>query len=238
MSLIVVGHRGVAGRFPENTRVSVQAAIDLGLDWVEIDVQPTKDNVLVVCHDHTINRCSNGKGRVDAYTLQQLKQLDFGRWFNPTFTGEPIMTLEELLILAAKHQLGLNIEVKVDRHDVSNVAQQLKQQLDHSPIDKKNILLSSFSHDIMRTLALYCQGYKLGVLSERLSKKDWQLLEEINAFSCNLNFRWTSKKHVQQLQQAGYQVWCYTVNNPKKLRHLQTINAVFSDYPELFLKLR
>lgn len=87
----------------------------------------------------------------------------------------------------------------------------------------------------MRTLALYCQGYKLGVLSERLSKKDWQLLEEINAFSCNLNFRWTSKKHVQQLQQAGYQVWCYTVNNPKKLRHLQTINAVFSDYPELFL---
>ncbi|NGZ14658.1 glycerophosphoryl diester phosphodiesterase [Vibrio aestuarianus] len=235
MSLIVVGHRGVAGHFPENTKVSVQAAIDLGLDWVEIDVQPTKDNVLVVCHDHTINRCSNGKGRVDAYTLQQLQQFDFGSWFNQAFAGEPIMTLEELLILAAKHNLGLNIEVKVDQHDVSSVAQQLKQQLDHGPMEKENILLSSFSHDIMRTLALHCPGYKLGVLSERLSKKNWQLLEEINAFSCNLNFRWTSKKHVQKLQQAGYQVWCYTVNNPKKLHHLQTINAVFSDYPELFL---
>lgn len=68
MPSIIVGHRGVAGTYPENTRVSVQAAINLGLSWVEVDVQPTKDNVLVVCHDHTIDRCSNGKGRIDEYT--------------------------------------------------------------------------------------------------------------------------------------------------------------------------
>lgn len=97
MPSIIVGHRGVAGTYPENTRVSVQAAINLGLSWVEVDVQPTKDNVLVVCHDHTIDRCSNGKGRIDEYTLAELKQLDFGAWFDPRFTGESIMTLEELL---------------------------------------------------------------------------------------------------------------------------------------------
>ncbi|MCV5942927.1 glycerophosphodiester phosphodiesterase family protein, partial [Escherichia coli] len=79
-----------------------QAAIDLGLKWVEVDVQPTKDNVLVVCHDHTLNRCSNGKGRVDAHTLKELRQLDFGGWFSEDFAGETIMTLEELLSLATE----------------------------------------------------------------------------------------------------------------------------------------
>ncbi|MGR5543132.1 glycerophosphodiester phosphodiesterase family protein, partial [Vibrio campbellii] len=82
-----------------------------------------------------------------------------------------------------------------------------------------------FSHDIMRQLHQHCPGYKLGVLSERLRKKDWILLEEIGAFSCHLNFRWTAKRHVEKLHQAGYQVWCYTVNNPRKLKHLNNLDA-------------
>lgn len=164
MPSIIVGHRGVAGTYPENTRVSVQAAINLGLSWVEVDVQPTKDNVLVVCHDHTIDRCSNGKGRIDEYTLAELKQLDFGAWFDPRFAGETIMTLEELLVLAAEHDLGLNIEVKVDKHDVASVVQQLKAQLDQSPLVADKILLSSFSHDIILQLHQHCPGYKLGIL--------------------------------------------------------------------------
>ncbi|MGR5165855.1 glycerophosphoryl diester phosphodiesterase [Vibrio astriarenae] len=236
MSPIIVGHRGVAGHYPENTKVSIQAAIDLGLKWVEIDVQPTKDNILVVCHDHTINRCSNGRGRVDAYTLEELRQFDFGGWFAPQFQDEPIFTLHELLELAAANNVGLNIEVKVDNHDVAEVASQLKDQLDKSPLTQDKIILSSFSHDIMRQLHQHCPGYKLGVLSERLRKKDWILLEEIGAFSCHLNFRWTAKRHVEKLHQAGYQVWCYTVNNPRKLKHLNNLDAVFSDFPSRFFR--
>lgn len=238
MSPIIVGHRGVAGEFPENTKISIQAAIDLGLNWVEIDVQPTKDNVLVVCHDHTINRCSNGKGRVDAYTYAELKQFDFGGWFGNEFEGEPILTLETLLSLAAENNIGLNIEVKVDKHDVTAVANQLKLQLDSSPLSKDKIILSSFSHDIMRLLYQHCAGYKLGVLSERLSKKVWQLLEEINAFSCNLHYRWTNRGDVEKLQAAGYQVWCFTINNPNRLKHLDNIDALFTDYPTRFTNIK
>ncbi|MDR9829075.1 glycerophosphoryl diester phosphodiesterase [Vibrio sp. FNV 38] len=235
MSPIIVGHRGVAGLYPENTLSSIQAAIDLGLEWVEIDVQPTKDNVLVVCHDHTINRCSNGKGRVDAYTLAELRQFDFGNWFDAEFKDEPIFTLQELLEVAAQHNIGLNIEVKVDRHDVAMVASQLKAQLDRSPLEQGKIILSSFSHGIMRLLHQHCPGYRLGVLSERLRKKDWVLLEEIGAFSCHLNFRWTTRRHVEKLHRAGYQVWCFTVNNPKRLKHMPHLDAVFSDYPSRFI---
>ncbi|MCG3721306.1 glycerophosphoryl diester phosphodiesterase [Vibrio cincinnatiensis] len=235
MSPIIVGHRGVAGSHPENTRVSVQAAIDLGLSWVEIDVQPTKDNILVVCHDHTINRCSNGKGRVDAYTLAELRQFDFGGWFQPQFSGESIMTLQELLELSAAHQLGLNIEVKVDKHDVAQVASQLKVQLDRSPLSQEKLLLSSFSHDIIRELHQHCPGYRLGVLSERLSHKDKDVLHEVNAFSANLNYRWITQKHINYLREHGYQIWCYTVNEPSAFAHLKQVDAIFSDWPSRFI---
>ncbi|MCG3728443.1 glycerophosphoryl diester phosphodiesterase [Vibrio cincinnatiensis] len=235
MSPIIIGHRGVAGSYPENTRVSVQAAIDLGLSWVEIDVQPTKDNILVVCHDHTINRCSNGKGRVDAYTLAELRQFDFGGWFQPQFSGESIMTLQELLELSAVHQLGLNIEVKVDKHDVTQVASQLKAQLDRSPLSQEKLLLSSFSHDIIRELHQHCPGYRLGVLSERLSHKDKEILHEINAFSANLNYRWITQKHIDYLREHGYQIWCYTVNEPSAFAHFKQVDAIFSDWPNRFI---
>ncbi|EHH0749611.1 glycerophosphoryl diester phosphodiesterase [Vibrio vulnificus] len=235
MPPMIVGHRGVAGSYPENTRVSVQAAIDLGLSWVEIDVQPTKDNVLVVCHDHTIDRCSNGKGRVDAYSLKELQAFDFGGWFDEAFAGEPIMTLESLLNLAAEYDLGLNIEVKVDNHDVAEVALNLKNLLDKSPLTADKILLSSFSHDIILQLHQHCPGYKLGVLSERLSQRDRQVLKEVNAFSCNLNYRWITEKHIRDLKTGGYQIWCYTVNQADKFRYLDKVDAIFSDYPERFL---
>ncbi|HAS6161299.1 TPA: glycerophosphoryl diester phosphodiesterase [Vibrio vulnificus] len=235
MPPMIVGHRGVAGSYPENTRVSVQAAIDLGLSWVEIDVQPTKDNVLVVCHDHTIDRCSNGKGRVDAYSLKELEAFDFGGWFDEAFAGEPIITLESLLNLAAEYDLGLNIEVKVDNHDVAEVALNLKNLLDKSPLTADKILLSSFSHDIILQLHQHCPGYKLGVLSERLSQRDRQVLKEVNAFSCNLNYRWITEKHIRDLKTGGYQIWCYTVNQADKFRYLDKVDAIFSDYPERFI---
>ncbi|HAS8512038.1 TPA: glycerophosphoryl diester phosphodiesterase [Vibrio vulnificus] len=235
MPPMIVGHRGVAGSYPENTRVSVQAAIDLGLSWVEIDVQPTKDNVLVVCHDHTIDRCSNGKGRVDAYSLKELQAFDFGGWFDEAFAGEQIMTLESLLNLAAEYDLGLNIEVKVDNHDVGKVALNLKNLLDKSPLTADKILLSSFSHDIILQLHQHCPGYKLGVLSERLSQRDRQVLKEVDAFSCNLNYRWITEKHIRDLKTGGYQIWCYTVNQADKFRYLDKVDAIFSDYPERFI---
>ncbi|WP_063344413.1 glycerophosphodiester phosphodiesterase family protein [Vibrio jasicida] len=235
MTTLLIGHRGVAGKFPENTKVSVQAAIDLGLNWVEVDVQPTKDNVLVVCHDHTVNRCSNGKGRVDQMTLSELKALDFGRWFGDEFANESIMTLSELLELAAENELNLNIEVKVDHHSANDVAQMAAKTLLDGPLPKERILLSSFSHDVIRALHKHCEGYRLGVLSEFFSRKDRLLLEEVDAYSCNLNINWVRSRQINKLQKAGYKVMCYTVNNPKKLKHLPMLDGIFSDHPSRFM---
>lgn len=233
--MIIAGHRGIAGRFPENTKASIQAAIDLGLGWVEVDVQPTKDGKLVVIHDHNIDRCSNGHGRVDSFTLEELRQFDFGRWFSAEFANESIMTLAELLALAKNHQLKLNLEVKVDRHDAQYVCNLLKQCLLESKTENQDILLSSFSPDVIRELHHALPNYRLGVLAERLTSDVKQLLAEVSAFSCNLNHLWTNKKQVEWLKSQGYQVWCYTVNNPRRLDHLTGLDAIFSDFPERFL---
>ncbi|CAM2984632.1 glycerophosphodiester phosphodiesterase family protein [Vibrio mytili] len=235
MNTLLIGHRGVAGHYPENTKVSVQAAIDLGLTWVEVDVQPTKDKILVVCHDHTVNRCSNGQGRVDELTLNELRTLDFGEWFDRAFSGERIMTLKELLELAAKHDLNLNIEVKVDRHPTEEVAQILKQVLTDGPLSDENILLSSFNHDVIRALHKHCKGFRLAVLSEFLTRKDKKLLEDVGAEYCNLNINWIRARQIKQLQQSGVKVMCYTVNNPNKLKHLPQLDGFFTDYPDRFL---
>ncbi|MBA5763586.1 glycerophosphoryl diester phosphodiesterase [Vibrio sp. 404] len=235
MALTIVGHRGVAGLYPENTLVSVQAAIKMGLSWIEVDIQPTKDKQLVVCHDHTIDRCSNGFGRVDQYTLEELQQFDFGGWFAPQFSFQPIMSLSQLLELIAPLDIGLNIEVKIDTDRYTEVVSELKTQLERHHIAKSRILISSFDHATLREVHRAKLNYPIAVLSEKLDKKAWQLLEEIDAVACNLNAKHTNSHQIAKLQKSGYQVWCFTVNNPNQLRDLQHVDAIFSDYPQRFL---
>ena len=235
MSLIIAGHRGVAGTHPENTLCSIQEAKRLGLTWIEVDIQPTRDGVLVVCHDHTLERCSNGRGRVDQLTLSELKQLDFGSWKGSEFTGEKVLTLDELLTYCHDNTLHINLEVKVDTHDAQYVVRLLAEALSKSPIDRNLLLISSFSREVMLTLQSARLGVKLGVLGNRLNRKVLKTIQEVDTYSCHLNYRWLTKKHIRWLREREVEIWCYTVNNPKSFRHLAEVDAIFSDYPQRFM---
>lgn len=114
----VLGHRGICSKFPENTLVSFEAAINLGVDLIEFDVNITKDGIPVVIHDNTIDRTSDHEGLTRDYSLQELKAFDFGCKFGAQFAGTPIPTLEEVLTLAAKSdKLLLNVEIKDMTHE-------------------------------------------------------------------------------------------------------------------------
>jgi len=114
----VLGHRGICRKYPENTMVSFEAAIALGVDLIEFDVNITKDGVPVVIHDNTIDRTCDHTGLVRSYTLEELKSFDFGSHFDPSFAGAQIPTLEEVLTLAAKSDtLVLNVEIKDMTHE-------------------------------------------------------------------------------------------------------------------------
>lgn len=115
----VLGHRGISAQYPENTLPSFKAAIELGVDLIEFDVNQTRDGELVVIHDTSIDRTSNRQGLTRDYTLAELKTFDFGGWFGEKFQGETIPTLEQVLALAAasRKNLLLNVEIKDKTHD-------------------------------------------------------------------------------------------------------------------------
>lgn len=112
----VVGHRGLIFQAPENTLAGFEACMNLRLG-LELDIQRTKDGVLVLMHDSEVNRTTNGKGKVSEIILAELKKLDAGSWFDIRFKGEKVPTLEEFLLRLARYKESnplVCVDVKID----------------------------------------------------------------------------------------------------------------------------
>jgi len=111
---LVVAHRGLLQHAPENTLSNFRACLELRLEF-EFDVERTKDGHLVCLHDDTVNRTTNGTGKVAELTLEELRRLDAGRWFDPRFAGETVPTIEEVLALVAeysRHEVLVAVDLK------------------------------------------------------------------------------------------------------------------------------
>ena len=110
-AVAVVAHRGASGDFPENTAAAFGAAIRLGVEAIELDVHLTADRELLVIHDPTVDRTSDGTGSVAALGLGEIRELDAGSWMDPRFSGEPYLTLAEALDLMPSTMI-LNVHIK------------------------------------------------------------------------------------------------------------------------------
>jgi glycerophosphoryl diester phosphodiesterase len=111
----VLAHRGASAYAPENTLAAFRLAIEQRADWLELDVQQTKDGQLVVFHDLRMERTSNGHGALRDLTLEQVQQLDAGSWYGPQFAGERIPTFEEVVALAQANGIRIFPEIKDPR---------------------------------------------------------------------------------------------------------------------------
>ncbi len=113
-NIYVAGHRGLSSRFPENTLPSFQAALEAGLDMIELDVRMTKDDVLVVMHDDTVDRTTDGSGLIRSMTLEQVKALDAGIKFSEKFRGVRVPSLREFMELVkdAPQDFLIDFELK------------------------------------------------------------------------------------------------------------------------------
>jgi len=120
-------HRGAMETHPENTIPAFRAAIDAGAQMIEFDVWLTKDNQMVIIHDPTVDRTTNGTGKVTDLTLEEIKKLDAGSWKSPEFTGEKIPALEETLAIMP-YNIWLNVHIKGDGELPGMVARLLKQE--------------------------------------------------------------------------------------------------------------
>ncbi|MGO1539855.1 MAG: glycerophosphodiester phosphodiesterase [Leucobacter sp.] len=110
----IISHRGAAAVAPENTLAATGLAIELGADFVEVDLQLTSDGVPVLMHDDTVDRTTSGSGAVGSYTYEEIRTLDAGQWFSAEYAGERVPTLEEFIQLIASSPTGALIELKGD----------------------------------------------------------------------------------------------------------------------------
>jgi glycerophosphoryl diester phosphodiesterase len=147
-----IAHRGAPHFAPENTLSSFRKAIELQADYLELDIQQTKDHQLVIMHDSTISRTSSGKGSTTDYLLSDLIKLDAGSWYSKDFSYERIPTLKKVFELGSLHpKLKFILEVKQDPKEAPGIEQKLVSEIKMHHMQDR-VILKSFSYPALQRL--------------------------------------------------------------------------------------
>lgn len=154
------GHRGHSLGAPENTLAALRANRALGGTTAEIDAVLTADGEIVVLHDLSVDRTTNGTGVVADMTLSQVQALDAGAWFGAEFAGERVPTIAQTLALAEEIDLGLEIEIK-ERRNLPRFAMALAMLLEN-PVFKARVMVISFDHVSLHWLKTQIPGIRTG----------------------------------------------------------------------------
>lgn len=217
-SFLVIGHRGAAGLEPENTLRSFERALRIGVDAVELDVYCVDGN-LVVIHDDTLERTTNGRGKVMAMSYEALRQFDAGK-------GERIPTLDEVLDLVAG-RVTVNVELKG-----KGTAAPLAEHVAAHPND--DLLVSSFDHRELEKFRAAAPKARVAPLFHKASSRMFEIADALGAWSINLSVEIALPDRLRAITDNGYRSLVYTVNDPTVAKRLRSDGAggVFTDYPD------
>lgn len=223
----LVGHRGAAGLVAENTLPSFQKAAALGANAVELDVYAV-DSELLVIHDDTLRRTTNGRGRVMGSSLDKLRALDAGM---DTAKGAQIPLLSEVLATLPSN-VAVNIELKGPQTAEPVVRALAALQ------PRQQILVSSFEHKQLARFRELDQQTAVAPLFHTSKRGMLDIAASLDACAINLNVKIASKARLQQIRSAGFGALIYTVNNLRSARRLARDGAtgVFTDFPDRITK--
>lgn len=225
---LLIGHRGYPARFPENTLAAFEGAIQAGCDMIELDVTLTKDRKVVVIHDDTLDRTTNGRGLVREHTLAHIKQLDAGSWFDGRFAAERVPELSEVMKLTAGRCM-LNIEIKASAFEADSPADAIERQVvklvtTNGVVDR--VIISSFDRRILERIAAMDAPPPLAFISDRrLDQGVLDFLIAIRAFSYHPRFTSLDREQLQQLHAAGLNVFPWTINTRKEAEELRALGV-------------
>ncbi|MEZ5479371.1 MAG: glycerophosphodiester phosphodiesterase family protein [Thiolinea sp.] len=229
-ALLCFGHRGAMGHAPENTLASIRKALELGVDWIEIDVYQV-DGHLLVFHDDRLERMTDGRGYLQDHSFAELRRL------RVTGSTETIPTLQEVCTLI-NGRVGLNIELKGPgtAQPVSMFTSQLLQT--GWSLDK--LLISSFNHRELQQLQRLRPQLRRGALHCSLPVDHARFAADLGAYSLHSALEFVDEMLVADAHARGLQVYVYTVDHPKDIARMQAmgVDGVFSNYPERVLALR
>ena len=218
----VISHRGGALLAPENTLAAFQNSVELGADYYELDVRMSSDDSLVVMHDATINRTTNGLGNVSSMTFDQLRVWDAGSWFGAEFTGEKIPLLSEALDIALSDPNGIGVVIELKSTE-SNIVQKVVELVQQKNMQDR-VIISSFTFSLLTqvkaldpTIAVqaFTSPITLSLLNDlQAIGAEWggtgsntspELLDSAHAKNIKVN-RWTinSISQIRSIIEEGY----------------------------------
>ncbi len=236
---MVIAHRGFSGRYPENTLRSFREALNLPVDAIELDVRRTKDGVLIVIHDETVDRTTDGKGRVRDLTWSEIQKLDAGSWKGSEFAGERIPRLEEALELI-NGQKVVFLEIK-EPDTTEQIVETLRQ------IDALSwVKIGSFHSQAIATAkklvpeisSSLIGGAKVGTSDEAFANFVKEALH-CGANSITVNYPALTPERVHYCHQRCLFVGTWTVNDAELAERMiaMGVDAIASDYPDVVLKV-
>ena len=222
--MITIGHRGAAGYEPENTLLSFQKAIDLEVDMIEFDVQLCKSGEVVIFHDDSLERTTNGVGLVNETSLVELQKLDAGK-------GQKIPTLTEIFETIGS-QVKMNVELKGSA-TAKPVSQIIRQFVDGGKIRQEDILVSSFMIDELLIVRKLFPDLKIAPLFYKLPEDFSEIASKLQAWSINVNIKFLIENDVKQVHASGYKLYVYTVNKTEDKARMQAwgVDGIFTDFP-------
>lgn len=217
-----MGHRGYQACYPENTMVSFLAAVDAGAQFVELDVTLTRDRQVVVIHDDTVDRTTDGSGRVSDYDLEALQQLDAGSWFHHRFAGERIPSLDDVLQTMTP-RANINIEIKSHQ----STGPGFKGQLEQGVLDlvwahgaKKSVLVSSFDRKVLKRIKQLDPAMDVALISERSPlERTVALCRDLGVFSYHPHLAFIDKDLVAALHDADVYVFPWNIEGADDIRN-------------------
>lgn len=235
----LMGHRGVASLAPENTLASMMKVAELGLEWVEIDTHLTSDNIPVVIHDETVNRCTNGSGHVRHMLWEELKHLDAGSWFDSQFSEQRIPSLEQALDVCYRFDLQLNLEVKCfQAEEVALLCNEVAKVINAHHFPQERLVISSFSTAALMAMQQLLPNVRRGQLWQKIPL-DWKAkLQGVDAYSVHCDYRYLTEAQALEVKKAGFLLYCYTPNVPEEVaEHWQWgVDMMITDAPQHYLE--
>ena len=237
MSLIY-GHRGASAYAPENTLEAFRLAMDMGADGFELDVHLSKDGELVVIHDETVDRTTDGTGLVRELTLAQLKALDASNG-KEAYQGARIPTLEEVFELIRDTRHLVNVEIKTDECFYPGLEEKCLELAARMGVEDR-VIYSSFNHFTLLKLRQLKPDLKLGMLFGDIMVNPWEYARQLNVdYLHPMKLNIYTPGFARDAAQAGYGVNVWTVNDEATMHLCLAEGAgIITNYPDVAVALR
>jgi len=223
--ILIIGHRGAMGYETENTLASIEKALELGVDMIEVDVFQIRSGEVAVFHDERVDRLTNGAGLIEEYYYLDMKRLTLDG-------GHKIPILQDVLKLV-DHKVPMNIELK-GKGTAGNIRKIASFYAEKRGWKPEQFLISSFDWDELREYRRLDPTGRIAVLTEGDPLEALEVAAELKAEAINPHYTQLNAENVAQIHEAGYKVYTWTVNDPAEFQRLVSIgvDGVFSDFPD------